>query len=240
MANHQLLDNVTHKNLRVITDRSAWYGDDIAATLVFPLEFRRLQSEYPIAFQKNAETGQLEPIALFGLEEGENLYLDGDGWKAGYIPLTVERQPFLIGFTTTTDSGAPQDEPVIHVDMDSPRISETEGVSVFLEHGGQSPYLEHISSVLNAIHQGYDQNRRLSQALQEYELVEPFSFDFELEDGSRKKLSGLYTLNEEKLASLKGAALEALHTSGFLENIYMVMASIANLRTLIDRKNQRL
>jgi hypothetical protein len=196
MANHQLLDNVTHKNLRVITDRSAWYGDDIAATLVFPLEFRRLQSEYPIAFQKNAETGQLEPIALFGL--------------------------------------------VIHVDMDSPRISETEGVSVFLEHGGQSPYLEHISSVLNAIHQGYDQNRRLSQALQEYELVEPFSFDFELEDGSRKKLSGLYTLNEEKLASLKGAALEALHTSGFLENIYMVMASIANLRTLIDRKNQRL
>ena len=240
MANHQLLDNVTHKNLRIITDRSAWYGDDMAATLVFPLEFRRVQSEYPIAFQKNAESGQFEPIALFGLEEGENLYLGAEGWEASYIPLTVERQPFLIGFTTTTDSGVPQDEAVVHVDMDSPRISETDGVPVFLEHGGQSPYLEHINSVLNAIHQGYGQNNRFSEALAELELLEPFTFDFELKDGSRKKLSGLYTLNEEKLASLRGEALEALHAKGFLENIYMAMASIANLRTLIERKNQRL
>ncbi len=240
MANHQLLDNVTHKNLRVITERSAWYGDDIAATLIFPLEFRRLQAEYPIAFQKSAETGDYEPIALFGFEEGENLYLGPDGWDASYIPLTVERQPFLIGFTSTENDGVLEEAPVVHIDMDSPRVSETEGVAVFLEHGGQSPYLEHINSVLQAIHDGYSQNKRFSESLRALELLEPFSLEFELKDGSKKKLSGLYTLNEDVLKMLDAVALEKLHANGFLESVFMVMASIGNFRTLIDRKNRRL
>lgn len=239
MANHQLLDNVTHKNLRVITERSAWYGDDIAAALVFPLEFRRLQSEYPIAFQKNDDSGGYEPIAILGFAEGENLYLGPDGWDASYIPLTVERQPFLIGFTKKSDDGVPREEPVVHVDMDSPRISETDGVPVFLEHGGHSPYLEHINSVLNAIHLGYSQNKQFSEALERFELLEPFSLEFELGDGSRQKFSGLYTIHEEKLASLDAECLQSLHARGFLENIYMVMASIANFRTLIERKQRQ-
>ena len=239
MTNHQLLDNIVHKDLRIITDRSAWYGDDVAATLVFPLEFRRLQSEYAIAFQKNAGSGDFEPIALFGLDEGENLYLGADGWEASYIPLTVERQPFLIGFGTTTEDGVPKDEPVIHVDMDSPRVSETEGVPVFLEHGGHSPFLERINAVLGAIHQGHDQNKRFSEALINLELLEPFSLEFELEDGEKKRLEGLYTLHEDKLNALDADSLDRLHQEGFLESVYMAMASIANLRTLIERKNRR-
>lgn len=240
MTNHQLLDNITHKNLRIITDRSAWYGDDFAFTLVFPLEFRRLQSEYPIAFQKNAEAGHYEPISIFGFSERENLFLSEAGWDARYIPLTVERQPFLIGFTLTDNAGVSQEEPVVHIDMDSPRVSETEGVPVFLEHGGQSPFLEHINSVLNAIHVGYKQNIRFSEALTALDLLDPFSLKFELSDGSKESLSGLYTINEEKLGALEAASLGELHTCGFLENIYMVLASIANFRTLIERKNQSL
>ena len=240
MSRHEILDNVTHKNLRVITDRSAWYGDDVAATLVFPLEFRRLQAEYPIAFQENTESAAFEPIALFGFEEGENLYLGPDGWEADYLPLTVERQPFLIGFGTSTEGGVPQQEPLIHVDMDSPRVSETEGVPVFLEHGGHSSYLERINAVLAAIHEGYPQNRTFSDLLKTYDLLEPFALEFELQDGTSKKLTGLFILHEERLKTLDATALEELHAAGHLESIYMVMASIANLRTLIERKNRRL
>ena len=233
MAKHELLDNVTHKNLRVITDRSAWYGDDVAATLAFPIEFRRLQTEYPIAFQKNEEKGGFEPIVVFGFSEGENLFLGADGWDAGYVPLSIERQPFLIGFAPSDDGG--EDAPVVHVDMDSSRISETDGEPVFLEHGGQSPYLEHINSVLNAIHEGYGHNTQLSAALTAYDLIEPFMLEFDT-NGEKTKLSGLYTINEEKLRTLDGAALEKLNRAGFLESIYMVLASIANFRVLIDKK----
>jgi hypothetical protein len=237
MANHQLLDNITHKDLRIITDRAAWYGDDVACTGVFPLEFRRLQAEYPIAFQKNAKTGSFDSVAVFGFVEGENMFLGPDGWEAGYVPLSIERQPFLIGFQSTTDDGGPGDEPVVHIDMDSPRISETEGMPVFLEHGGHSPYLEHINSVLKAIYEGYQQNREFSEALAEFDLLEPFTLEVELQDGSKQRLSGLHTINEPNLNALDGNALARLHGNGFLEHIYMVMASVANFRTLIDKKN---
>ena len=240
MANHQLLNNITHKDLKIITDRAAWYGDDIARTGVFPLEFRRLQAEYPIAFQENARTGSFDSIVILGFAEGENLFLSADGWEAGYVPLSIERQPFLIGFQTTADGGVLADEPVVHIDMDSPRVSETEGVPVFLEHGGHSPYLEHINSVLMTIHDGVEQNKVFSEALTEFDLLEPFTLEFVLNDGSKQNLTGLHTINEEKLNALDAESLAKLHVNGYLEHIYMVMASISNFKTLIDRKNARL
>lgn len=238
MANQQLLNNVTHKDLRIITDRSAWYGDDVASAGIFPPEFRRVQAEYPIAFQKNEATGFFEAMAIFGFARGENLFLDDNGWNASYIPLSIERQPFLIGFQSADDGAA--DTPVVHIDMDSPRISDSEGQAVFLEHGGYSPYLEHISSVLRAIHDGYEYMKGFSTALTELDLLEPFTLEFELKDGSKQRLGGLHTIHEEKLAGLDGQALAKLHANGYLEHIYMVLASIANFRTLIEKKNARL
>ena len=240
MANHQLLDNITHKDLKVITDRGAWYGDDVACTVVFPAEFRRLQAEYPIVFRKNARTGHFEPIAMFGFAEGENLFLSSAGWDANYVPLTIERQPFLIGFKDANEGGVPKDEPVVHIDMDSPRVSDTEGVAVFLEHGGFSPYLEHINSVLMAIHDGHDYNQGFSDALTELELLEPFVLEVELNDGTKHKLAGFFTINDEKLKGLNGEALAKLHAKRYLEHIFMVMASIANFKALIDMKNERI
>ncbi len=65
--------------------------------ITFPWEFRNLQAHYPILFRKRPDTGEFQPIALFGFEERENLFLTGSGWDAAYVPLTIERQPFLIG-----------------------------------------------------------------------------------------------------------------------------------------------
>ncbi|MGB5345650.1 MAG: SapC family protein [Woeseia sp.] len=237
MANHQVLDNVTHKDLRVITARSKDFGDNIASIRIFPVEFRRIQAEYPIVFRKNDSASRFEPFALFGLADGENLFLDDQGWHARYVPLAIERQPFLIGFQTRTDGGVPVDEPVVHIDMDSPRVSDSEGEAVFLEQGGISPYLEHINTVLNAVHAGHADNDKFSAALIAHELLEPFTLDVELNDGSKFKLAGFHTINEANLNALDANALANLHKAGHIENLYMAMASIANLATLIDRKN---
>lgn len=237
MANHQILDSITHKDLKVITDRSAGYGDEIACAGVFPPEFRRVQAEYPIVFRESDATGHFEPVALFGFADGENLFLGAEGWQANYIPLSIERQPFLIGFKTTTEGGVEKQEPVVYVDMDSPRISD-EGEPVFLEHGGYSPYLEHINSVLITIHDGHEQNRHFSDAAKALGLLEPFTLELEMNDRSGLRLAGFHTINEEKLNALDGESLQMLHEKGYLENIYMVMASVANFKTLIDKKNE--
>ncbi len=236
MAAHVLLDNITHKDLKIITERSARYGDNVSSTGIYPIEFRQAQSEYPIVFRKNTSTGQFEPIALFGLVEGENLFLDSDRWNARYIPLTIVRQPFLIGFRDSTELSSPS----IHIDMDNPRVSQTEGESVFLAHGGNSPYLEHISSVLRAIYEGHEYNKGFAEALLDCQLLEPFTLKVELNDHSKIQLTGCYTVNEDKLRESSGDVIAGLHARGYLEHIYMIIASLENLKILIEKKNQRL
>ena len=137
MAKHVLLNNVEHAGLRVVTTRSADLGDDVMYAVTFPWEFRNLQAHYPILFRKRPDTGEFQPIALFGFEERENLFLSASGWDAAYVPLTIERQPFLIGMQPAGVGGASEPQPVIHVDLDSPRISQDErraGVSRSRRH----------------------------------------------------------------------------------------------------------
>ena len=240
MAKHVPLDNVAHKDLRIVTARSARYGDNVASARVFPTEFRRVQAEYPIVFRESASEGHFDSIAMFGLEGGENLFLEDERWNARYIPLTVQRQPFLIGFQQHAEGGVPVEEAVIHIDMDSPRLSESEGEAIFLEHGGISPYLEYITSVLKAINAGHEYDKGFSNALVQYELLEPFTLEVELNNSSKFKLAGFHTIREEKLNALDSDALASLHSRGYLEHVYMAMASIANFSILIEKKNERL
>ncbi|MDH3410543.1 MAG: SapC family protein, partial [Gammaproteobacteria bacterium] len=155
MPNHVLLNNVDHKDLKVITARSAEYGDDVQFAITFSWEFRSIQAHYPIFFRKGPKDGEFIAVALFGFVDKENLFLSDAGWDASYIPLTVEREPFLIGFQQPAGSGSSDKAPVIHLDIDSPRISDSEGEAVFLAHGGISAYLERINSILNTINEGY-------------------------------------------------------------------------------------
>ncbi|HKE92704.1 MAG TPA: SapC family protein, partial [Povalibacter sp.] len=221
MANTVLLNNRDHADLRVITARSADYGDDVMLALTFPAEFRSVQAHYPIVFRKSAE-GQFQPVALFGLRDRQNLFLTAAGWDASYVPLMIERQPFLVGVA----SG----EAMIHVDLDSPRISRTAGEPVFLPHGGTTVYLDRMSSILRAIHEAAEATPAFVATLVEHALLEPFVFDFALADGSRLRLTSFHTINEERLRELPGEVLERLSRAGYLQAIYMVLASLSHLR----------
>lgn len=237
MPNHQLLDNITHKNLKILTHHHPEFGDTSSYSRLFTSEFRHAQGDYPILLRKHSETGQFEAIALFGFAVEENLFLDQDGWHANYIPLAIQRRPFLIGFQPNEQG---QTNAVVHVDMDSPRISYSEGEAVFLEQGGQSAYLQQINSVLNAIHQGDAQTKQFIDSLLEYELIELVSIKVKLNDGSNNELNSLYTINEEKLAGLSSEVVYSLYQKGYLQHIYMVMASMAAMSRLIELKNQQL
>src|SRR3954466_7650242 len=122
MARHVLLNNVAHKNLRVITRHGARFGESMGSVLTFPTEFGDIQREYPIFFRKDGASGEFLSIALLGFEKDENLFLEGEDWQARYIPGVIARGPFLIGFQEREIDGDVRREPVIHVDLDDPRI----------------------------------------------------------------------------------------------------------------------
>lgn len=239
MSNHAVLNNVTHKDLRIITRRSADYGDSVMCSLTFAAEFRSIQAHYPIVFRKDSETGSFQAVAMFGFEPGENLFLGDDGWDATYLPMTMERQPFLIGYQQQAGQGAATRKTVIHIDMDHPRISDSEGERVFLEFGGYTEFLNRINTILATIHEGLEADQGFIEALLASDLLESFTLDVDLNDGSRHRLAGFYTINEEKLAELDGETLARLNREGHLLPIYMAIASMSNFRDLIERRNAR-
>jgi hypothetical protein len=231
MPKSVLLNNVEHKDLRVITRRGAEFGDKIMSSPTFPSEFRDVQACYPIVFRKTTDGLGFEPIALFGFQEEENLFLEGDRWDAPYLPMLIERQPFQIGINGT--------EMMVHIDIESARVSQADGHEVFKPHGGNTEFLEQTTSLLFAIHQGLQATPLFLAALLEHELLESFVLDVELDDGSQNRLVGFYTINEDRLAALSGEAVAKLHQDGMLQAIYLVIASLSNFRALIDRKNAR-
>jgi hypothetical protein len=232
MTNLSLLSNVEHKDLRIITAHGAQYGDDVMAVLTFPAEFRNVQAHYPIVFSRSKE-GNFTPLALFGFKEKQNLFLtrqSGNGWDAHYVPLMVERQPFYIGQAANGK--------VIHVDLDSPRVSHSDGSALFLEHGGNTEYLEKVGAMLATIERGVAATQPFVTALQEHNLLESFVIDIQLSDGAQHRFAGFHTVQEERLAKLGAEALGKLHEKGYLQAVYMVVASLANFRDLIERASR--
>ncbi|HEY4079483.1 MAG TPA: SapC family protein [Burkholderiaceae bacterium] len=232
MTRPVLLDNVNHRRLRVHSGRSASFGDARQFALALPAEFRQLQAYFPIVFQ--SIEGTYQPLALFGLEPEQNLFLQDDRWDAPVVPMALQRDPFLIG-----RSG---DELKLHVDMDSPRIVKPEegevGTAVFMPHGGHSEYLDHMVSLLEHLHAQAQALPAFIDALTTHQLLEPFVLDIELSDGNQGRLSGLHTIHEERLAALPGEVLEKLQRDGHLLPIYMQLASLSRLQDLVERQNR--
>ena len=233
MSNHQILNNIEHKDLKINTEKSAQLGNAQTYSIVFPFEFKHVQADYPIFFLKD-DADKINAVALFGFEQNENLYLTEQGWQASYIPLMVEREPFLIGYQNNENN---EPQPVIHVDMDSPRVNSESGVEVFLPHGGNSEYINRISTILKTIHDSEATTKLFVDSVAELDLFESFNLDIQLNNGTKNRLTGFHTINEDKLAKLNGEQLEKLNRSGLLHLIYMVIASHANLTALITKKD---
>lgn len=237
MANHVLLDNISHKELKVITERGAKWGDNISCTAIYPSEFTKVQANQPIVFRKHPQSGQFEALALFGFENGENLLLDAQGNLAlNYLPLSMQRQPFLIGQQTQYNQGIPEQSLVVHVDLDSPRINTTEGEAVFLEHGGNSDYLSHIAQVLNTLHLENQALPAFFEQLLELNLIEAFTIEYQQKNADKVTVGGFYTINQQSLNTLTSEQLHALQHSGYLQAIYMAIASLEQIPTLLNKK----
>jgi len=238
MANHVLLNNLDHQDLKIITDKSEKYGNNTMYSIVYPFEFKQLQADYPIFFHKDNASNTYTALALLGFEENENLFLSDNQWHASYIPLMIEREPFLIGQQSRIENGETVENPVIHLDLDNPRVNKAQGTDIFLPHGGNSEYINRISATLKAIHESRPSTQHFMDTMTELDLFEPFNLDIQLTNGTNNRLTGFYTINEDKLKQLKGEQLEKLNKSGLLKLIYLVIASHENINALIQRKDK--
>ena len=239
MARYELLNNVAHKDLRVATGFGPQFGDDVGMVPAFPSEYAELQREYPIFFRKDSD-GQWQSVALLGFEQRENLFLQNGRWSAAYLPGAAAKGPFLIGFQEQHTDGELRQEPVIHIDLDHPRVNHVEGEAVFLPQGGNSPYLEHIATVLRGIRDGSEFGSAMFSAFDSMGLIQPVNLDVQLDERYRVNVNGLHSIDRDRLAALDAESLAQLNRAGYLEGAYLVLASLQNMRRLMAEKQRRL
>ena len=234
MSDHAILTAEAHRGLRVREERGADLGDAVMCCVTFPDEFRRVAAEYPILFRLNLERDAFTALAMFGFEDGENLFLEGSRWDALYRPLAIDIQPFLIG--SPDGGGASQ----VHIDMASPRIGAGEGVRLFDEDARPTPYLESVAEKLGALDEGYRGAPGFFDAVTRRQLLEPLTLEVTLDDGSVNRLVGFHAVDEARLRALDATALGELHAEGHLMPLFMAVASLGQLSALVARKNRRL
>ncbi|ADG11709.1 peptide ABC transporter permease [Caulobacter segnis] len=234
--NRVLLNNVDHADLRVIAGHGAAFGDAINQTLILPTEFEAAQREYPILIRKDA-AGAYQAVVLLGLDRDENLFLDETGWNARYVPAVQRRGPFSIALQRDALGAEPR--PMIHVDLDHPRISREEGEPLFLPAGGNAPYLQGVSIALGQIHDGLEIAGPMFAFFDELGLIEPIDVEIKLDDGTSYALPDVFTLAPDRLAAVTGEPLEKLHQSGLLRAAHWIIASMGNIEDLIARKARR-
>jgi hypothetical protein len=93
--------------------------------------------------------------------------------------------------------------------------------------------------ILESIHLGYEDNSKFINKLIQLDLLESFTLEVTLTDGSKHELSGFYTIKETSLSALSSDQLSSLHSEGYLLPIYMAVASHSRMRVLVNKKDER-
>ena len=234
MSQYEVLSRDKHRQLRIKTGYGAALGDAVMYVMTYPMEFRDIQSCYPILFTKDPNTGGFFAAAMLGFEADQNLFLQDDRWDAAYVPAVVQRQPFLIA-----TSGEGDDEnPVVSLDLDHPRVNQDEGEALFDSDGGSTAFLDQKIALLDKLHRGLQHGRGFIDTLIQHELLEQITLDIAFNDGSKKSVQGFYTIAEERLYQLKGDVLESLNQAGYLQPVFMAVASLSRVRDIIERRNR--
>jgi hypothetical protein len=228
VTNVVILNSKAHRDLTVEAGPSARLGDAQHFVPVIVSEFPLLVVQCPILLSKDAETGAFYCGAMLGFDEGENLFLRPDGGFDGHRPLNLQRGPF---FTAGSD---------LAIDLESPRVGASDGQRLFTEEGGPTPYLESVMGLFQQLHPGLERSKVFVDTLLKLKLVEPVSIDVAFDDGQRRELVGLYTIDQDALRALPDEAALDLFRRGYLQLIYLMIASLKQIPRMAEAKNRRL
>lgn len=195
------------------------------------VEFGDAGREFPIVFARIG--GQICPVLMMGLQEGENLFVRPDGtWAGHYLPAFVRRYPFVLaevqGLSAETQLG-------VCVDAAYTGWNTMHGEPLFDEQGQQTEYLRKVVAFLTRYQQEYSRTTQFCQRIDALGLLDTMDAQIRLHDGRAFHVSGLMIVQEEKLASLADAQVLALFRAGDLGLIHQHLSSLSNMQMLAGR-----
>lgn len=195
-------------------------------------EFALVQRHYPIVFSIGENP---IPIALMGLNEGVNVFLDESGRPndaAVYIPAYIRRYPFLLArlrpdsdelslcFDPTADAIGEFDEGEALFDGDQPSDA-TKAILEFCEQ------FETAGQRTGAFMEELKKSGLLMEgevAIQPEGYEQPFIY------------RGFRMIDEEKVRELRGDELRKMNQNGILPLIFAHLFSLSQMRDVFGRQ----
>ncbi len=234
------LDTVAHRKLRLDTGLNATerFAPFASAMITFA-EFGPCSREYPILFvmaDKDEKTGrqQVAPVAMFGLDRGENLFVTDNQWTGEYLPAMFRSYPFTLARVDENDRWA------LVFDASWQGVSEGgKGEALFDDAGKATPFLEGLHKFTQDIEHDIERTRVGGQELLAMNLLKPMRFDATLPDGKKVTLDGFLTVDEDKLQNLPDAQVVQLHRNGLLGLLHIHRLSLVNMQRVLQRRVAR-
>ena len=229
------LNREQHKDLRIKPIANLKFAGTVHSVPLTGVEFPAAARDLPILFG-GMSVDDAGPLALLGLRQNENLFLDGEGrWAANtYIPAFVRRYPFVLA---EKPAGAEGDDFTVFLDEAYEGFG-SEGERLFKDDGTESEMLTNAVRFLGEFQQHVTRTQWFMQQLRKHDLLEPRNIRLE-KDGKAINLNGLFVVNEDKLRQLDEKTTHEFLREGVLGWIYAHLLSLGNIDRVSARLSER-
>jgi hypothetical protein len=227
------LNSNVHRKMKI---RSIEKSPVIGTTHAIPAtvdEFTLLARHYPIIF---AVGDNPVPLALMGLTEGVNAFMDDNGVALEanlYVPAYIRRYPFLMA-RLTPDS----DELSLCFDPTVGAVGEFEdGEPLFEEDGQPSKATKAILEFCEQFEAAGQRTGAFIEDLVKSDLLMDGEVAIQPEGAAQPFIyRGFRMVDEEKLRNLRGDELRKYNQSGLLALIYAHLFSLSQVREIFARQ----
>ena len=230
------LDKEKHKGLGITSKSHYAFAAALNSIYVVSAEFIQAARHYPIVFARDTDTGTFLPLAVTGLQQEGNLFVDDQGeWENDtYIPAFVRRWPFF-GVQLTGEQAKDGD---ILICVDETGLEPSDN-PVFTAEGQPSEAFEPAQKLISEMEGARQATQKFCDELHALGLLEPFEAHAFPKQGREMRLRGMFRVNENKLNELQGKDIKRLMKRGHLSRIYAHLMSLDNFKQLMDRSASR-
>lgn len=180
---------------------------------------------YPVAFAAG-QGGR--PVAILGLREGENLFVDAQGaWREGaYVPIYVRRYPFIL---------RQEDDLVTLCIEEAGNVLIPNGGAPLFAQGEPAELLQSAMQFCRSAQAAERATIPFVEELRALDLLDGRTAIIAMPDGSKMSLSGFLTIDEARLRALSDDRFLELRRRGWLSAIFGQIQSTLNWGRLADR-----
>ena len=232
MANFVAIKADKHQNLKVSQKRNLAHVANQHIITITAAEYAQASASFPIVLVKNPDSPRYRSVAMLGMEAGENLFFQDEKWSALSVPQSIGMAPFALGLDPDKENTL-----TACVDVDSEFVGEDKELALFEAEGKESELLTNVQNSLGRLYENEKMTENFIKELEENDLLQELELKIDLSTGEKKKLTGLFTVNEDKIKALADDKVLDFHKRGLFVPIYAMLGSLAQMNRLVQLRN---